>query len=108
MYADCRLPTAAAQRGQGCSALRVGGRRWPGVPQNLTCRRCRYCALQCFHMTEPSTRQKPKRPPVAIADLSLLVKVPGHPDAIRSFTAAEAAEAQQYATETGGTIEHLN
>jgi hypothetical protein len=45
---------------------------------------------------------------VAISDLNLLVKVPGNPEAIRSFTAAEAAEAQQYATETGGTVEHLN
>jgi len=59
-------------------------------------------------MTHPSSRQQPTRPPVALADLRLLVLVPGDPAAIRSFTAAQAAEAQQYAEQTGGTVEHLD
>lgn len=39
-----------------------------------------------------------------IGDLTLMVKVPGQPAAIRVFTATEDAEARQYATEMGGIV----
>lgn len=55
----------------------------------------------------PSSRHAPKRPPAAIEDLDLLVKVTGRPDAIRAYTAAEQAEAEAYAAAVGGVIEPL-
>ena len=57
--------------------------------------------------TVPSSRQAPKRPPAAIADLTLLVRVPGRPDLIQAFTAAGQVEADAYPAVTGGVIEHL-
>lgn len=52
------------------------------------------------------TVQKPRRrtEPVDVTDFTMLVRVPGQPDAIRAFTDAENAEAHQYAAETGGTV----
>lgn len=52
------------------------------------------------------TAQKPRRrtEPVDVADFTMLVQVPGRPDATHAFTAAEDADARQYAAETGGTI----
>jgi hypothetical protein len=52
------------------------------------------------------TVQKPRRrtDPVDVADFTMLVRVPGRPDAIRAFTDAEDTEAHQYAAETGGTV----
>jgi hypothetical protein len=55
----------------------------------------------------PSSRHAPKRPPAAIEDLDLLVKVTGRPDAIRAYTAAEQSEAEAYAAAVGGVIEPL-
>jgi hypothetical protein len=55
----------------------------------------------------PSSRQAPKRPTAAIADLTLLVRVPGRPDLIQAFTAAEQAESDSYAATTGGIIDRL-
>lgn len=61
-------------------------------------------------MTDPaglSSRQAPKRPPARIGDLSLLVRVPGRPDAVRAFTAAEQGDAETYAAVAGGIVEPL-
>ena len=55
----------------------------------------------------PSSRSAPKRPPAAVEDLELLVKVAGRPDAIWAYTAAERAEAEVYAAAVGGVIEPL-
>jgi len=37
----------------------------------------------------PSSRQGPKRPHAAIKDLTVLVRVPGRPEQVRAFTAAD-------------------
>lgn len=65
-------------------------------------------ATMCV-VTEPiaPSRNAPKRPPVAIQDLVLLVKVSGRPDAIRAYTAAEQADAEAYRAAVGGVIEPL-
>ena len=38
---------------------------------------------------------------------AFLVRVPGRPEAIRAFTAAETLEAEGYAAAAGGSIENL-
>lgn len=43
------------------------------------------------------SRIKPRQPMVSISELTLLVVVPGDPEAARAFTAGEAAEARTYA-----------
>ena len=50
--------------------------------------------------------QKPRKRSdnAQVSDFTLMVKVPGRPEAIRVFTASEVAEANQYASATGGTI----
>jgi hypothetical protein len=59
-------------------------------------------------MTDPSVqRAGPTRPPAAITDLALLVRVPGRPEAIRAFTRAESVEADGYAAAVGGSVENL-
>jgi hypothetical protein len=60
-------------------------------------------------VTEPSpeSRHAPKRAPVELADLTLLVVVPGRPEDIRAFTDAEAQDAVDYAAATGGTVQPL-
>jgi hypothetical protein len=55
----------------------------------------------------PSSRQAPKRPPAAVADLTLLVRVPGQPDLVQAFTAAEQSDADADAAAVGGIIERL-
>lgn len=45
--------------------------------------------------------------PVDVADFTMLVKVPGHPEAIQAFTDEEAEEARRYAAATGGTVVRL-
>jgi hypothetical protein len=55
----------------------------------------------------PSSRQAPKRRPVAIADLTLLVRIPGRPQDVQAFTAAEREEAEAYAAVAGGIIDDL-
>lgn len=47
-------------------------------------------------------RIPPRDPLVALDALVWLVSVPEKPSAVRAFTAAEAAEARQYAAEHGG------
>lgn len=51
-------------------------------------------------------RQAPRKQigDVKIADFTLLVHVPGHPDAVRVFTDAERVEADTYAAESGGIV----
>lgn len=60
-------------------------------------------------MNEPSppSRQAPKRRPAAVADLTILVRVPGRPEMVRAFTADEYNEAADYAARTGAAIEDL-
>jgi hypothetical protein len=55
-----------------------------------------------------SSRQSPKRPPVRLEELELLVRVPGRPEAIRAFTGSEQAEAGAYAAAVGGSVEPLH
>lgn len=52
--------------------------------------------------------QKPRKrtTPVEVADFTMLVKVPGQPEAIKAFTDDEAEEARKYAADTGGTVVH--
>jgi hypothetical protein len=55
-------------------------------------------------MTRPEnvTRIPPRQPLRDIADLTILVRVPGKPGAARTFATSEADEAQQYADKHGG------
>ena len=58
---------------------------------------------------DPSPHHVVQRPrkrtdQVQVSDFTMLVRVPGRPDAIRVFTDAEAEEANRYAAETGGTV----
>lgn len=52
-------------------------------------------------------RIPPQQPLVSLKALTVLVRVPGKPDAARAFTTNEADEARQYAAEHGGTLEQL-
>lgn len=52
--------------------------------------------------SENVTRIPPRQPLRDIADLTILVRVPGNPAAARTFATDQAAEAQQYAREQGG------
>jgi hypothetical protein len=56
-----------------------------------------------------TSRDTPKRRSVRLADLALLVRVPGRPETVRAFTRAEAAEADKYAArfEGAATVEPL-
>lgn len=54
-----------------------------------------------------ANRQKSDRAPAKLADLTLIVRPPGNPAGIRSYTAAERAEAELYAAETRATVEPL-
>lgn len=61
---------------------------------------------------DPSPHHVVQRPrkrtdQVQVSDFTMLVRVPGQPDAIRVFTDAEAEEAKRYAAETGGTVVRL-
>lgn len=44
---------------------------------------------------------------VPLAALSLIVRPPGRPAAVRAFTAAEVVDAQAYAATTGAPVEQL-
>ena len=55
----------------------------------------------------PANRQAPKRARVNVADLTLIVHVPGRPADVRVFTDAETDAAQTYASSVGGTVEPL-
>lgn len=50
--------------------------------------------------------QKPRKrsDAVEIADFTMLVRVPGRPEAVSVFTDAEVEEANRYAAETGGSV----
>lgn len=50
--------------------------------------------------------QKPRKrtDAVEIADFTMLVRVPGRPEALCVFTDAEIGEANRYAAETGGAV----
>ena len=44
---------------------------------------------------------------VHIADLTMMVRVPGQPAAVRDYTEAESDDAARYAAETGGEVVRL-
>lgn len=50
--------------------------------------------------------QKPRKrsEAVEIADFTMMVRVPGQPEALSVFTAAEVEEANRYAAEAGGSV----
>ncbi|PVY23635.1 hypothetical protein [Williamsia muralis] len=52
-------------------------------------------------------RQASKRARANIADLTLIVRVPGRPADVRVFTDTETDDAHQYASSVGGTVEPL-
>ncbi len=58
-------------------------------------------------MSRAVSRQTPTRQPVELKDLTLLVTVPGDPQAVRTFTDAQSDDAKTYATETGGMLTRL-
>jgi hypothetical protein len=58
-------------------------------------------------MSELANRQKSSRSPAALKDLTLIVRPPGRPADIQTFTEAERADAELYATETGAPVEPL-
>ena len=61
-------------------------------------------------MTDPDNAgpwQGSKRARANIADLTLIVRVPGRPADVRVFTDAEKDDAHKYASCVGGTVEPL-
>ncbi|MBE7190988.1 MAG: hypothetical protein INR66_00725 [Gordonia polyisoprenivorans] len=66
-------------------------------------------------MTEPgevvrgtiASNERPKRAKASVGDLTVIVRVPGHPTAAQAFTDNERTAAQRYADEVGGTVERL-
>lgn len=61
-------------------------------------------------MTDPDNagpRQASKRARTNIADLTLIVRVPGRPADVRVFTDAEEDDAHKYANSVGGIVEPL-
>ena len=55
----------------------------------------------------PTNRVAPKRGRVELADLTLIVRPPGRPAGIRTYTADESNDAQAYADQTGGQVDQL-
>lgn len=55
---------------------------------------------------ERAERRRP-RASAKLADLTMIVRVPGRPADVRTFTDAEADEAQRYAESNGATVEPL-
>ena len=53
---------------------------------------------------EMTQRIKPRRTDVELRDLNILVRKDGDPFAVQTFTDAEHADAERYATEIGGEI----
>lgn len=53
-------------------------------------------------------RRTPKRERTDLADLTLIVRPPGRPQQIRTFTDAERIAAEAYARETGASVEVLD
>lgn len=58
-------------------------------------------------MSDYASRQKSDRGPALLADLTLIVRPPGQPGDIRTFTNAERADAELYAAECGAVVEEL-
>lgn len=59
-------------------------------------------------MTGPNeVRVPPRNPGVRLADIFVLVRVPGDPAATTGFTAAQADEVERYAHEHGGIVTPL-
>ena len=55
-----------------------------------------------------SERRPPaRRRDTKVADFTMIVRVPGKPDAARVFTSGEADEAAQYAAANGGAVAPL-
>ncbi len=54
----------------------------------------------------PPSRVSPRKrnQSISVADITMLVRVPGKPTAIRAFTDDERELAAEYAAETGGEI----
>jgi hypothetical protein len=52
-------------------------------------------------------RQRPKRSDATIEDLTLIVRPPGRPMDIQTFTDLERADAEAYASATGAVVEPL-
>ena len=50
------------------------------------------------------SRDTPRRTSVRLEDLTLLVRVPGRPEAIRAFTSDERADAEAYAAAVAGDL----
>lgn len=55
----------------------------------------------------PTNRVAPKRGRVELGDLTLIVRPPGRPADIRTYTANEITEAQAYAEQAGGQVDRL-
>ncbi len=56
-------------------------------------------------MTNPHRQQPPSKH--KIADLTTIVRVPGQPQLVKTFTDAEAGLAEAYAAEHGGHVAPL-
>lgn len=54
-----------------------------------------------------ATNDRLKRARAAVAELAVIVRVPGHPGAVQAFTDNERTAAQRYADEVSGTVEPL-
>ena len=54
-----------------------------------------------------ASNDRPKRAKASAKDLTLIVRVPGHPAAVQAFTDNERTAAQRYADEVGGAVESL-
>lgn len=55
---------------------------------------------------ERTERRRP-RTSAKLADLTMIVRVPGRPADVRTFTDAERDEAHRYAEQNGTTVEPL-
>lgn len=55
----------------------------------------------------PTNRLAPKRGRVTMSELTLIVRPPGRPADIRTYTEDETADAETYAAEVGGQVERL-
>lgn len=54
-----------------------------------------------------ASSERPRRAKAPVGDLTLIVRVPGHPAAVQAFTDNERTAAQLYADDVGGTVEPL-
>lgn len=54
-----------------------------------------------------ASSERPKRAKACVKDLSLIVRVPRQPAAVRAFTDNERTAAQHYAADVGGVVEQL-